>query len=159
MGLLRGVHGIIVLEFLDSGEGLHLVELGHIGHLPALATQLFPAISGGIDLLEVDVASAAGRPFDSKPRFKACGAVWWLKAKSGLVTAVHGMEKARSVPGVTAVEISAKVGTVLGHQVDGPTRDAVGYILAMARSPRRALEKAQYASEYLRFETRAALEH
>lgn len=153
-----GIHGVVVLEFMVSAEGLHLVELSHIGQMPGFATGLFPAISG-IDLLELDVVSSLERPFDTTPRFHACGALWWLTAKTGIVSAVHGIEKARAVPGVGAVEVSAKVGTVLGHQVDVPTRDDVGYVLATSRTPRRALEKAQYASEYLRFETRAALDH
>jgi hypothetical protein len=73
-----------------------------------------------------------------------------------MVSAVHGIDKAQAVPGVARVKVNAAVGTVLGHQVDGPSRDAVGYIVATARSPQRALEKAQYASEYVRFETQAA---
>jgi len=156
MGVMGGVHGLVVLEFMVSGEGLHLVELSRISQLPALATELFPAISG-VDLLEVDVASALGKPFDTKPRFKVCAALWWLTARSGVVSAVHGEEKIRAVPGVVRLQLNAQPGTVLGHQVDVPTRDAVGHVLVTARSPRRALEKAQYASEYVRIDTRAAL--
>ncbi|MEA3366449.1 MAG: ATP-grasp domain-containing protein [Candidatus Hydrogenedentes bacterium] len=157
MGLVNGIYGVVVLEFMASREGLYLIELGHINESPALATNLFPAISG-IDLLEVDVASALGRSLDTRPHFKVSGAIWWLAARSGVVSAVHGIDKARAVPGVVRVEVDATEGTVLGHQVDGPSRDAAGYVVATARSPQRALEKAQYASEYVRFETQAALE-
>ncbi|HPV37228.1 MAG TPA: ATP-grasp domain-containing protein [Candidatus Hydrogenedentes bacterium] len=157
MRLAGGFQGVVVFEFLAVGEALHLLEIAHINETPALATRLFPAICG-INLLELDVASSVGRPFETKPRFTACGALWWLKPQSGIVVSVHGIVEARAVPGVAAIEVSAKVGTVLGHQVDAPSRDAAGYVLATARTPRRALEKAQYASEYLRFETSAALE-
>ncbi|MFO7975868.1 MAG: ATP-grasp domain-containing protein [Candidatus Hydrogenedentota bacterium] len=156
MGMVGGVHGVVVLEFMVSGEGLHLIEIGQINACPILATQLFPAISG-IDLLGVDVASSLGTPFPTRPLFKVCGAVWWLTARSGVVSAVHGIDKARAVPGVVQVNVNATEGTVLGHQVDGPSRDAAGYVVATARNPQRALEKAQYASEYVRFETQAAL--
>lgn len=155
MGIVGGIQGVVVLEFMVSGDQIRLVELGHINEYPALATELFPAISG-TDLLEVDVASVLGTPFENRPHFKVSGAVWWLSSRSGMVSAVHGIDKAQAVPGVARVKVNAAVGTVLGHQVDGPSRDAVGYIVATARSPQRALEKAQYASEYVRFETQAA---
>jgi len=158
MRLAGGFQGVVVFEFLAVGEALYLLEIAHINETPALATGLFPAICG-IDLLELDVSSSVGRSFAAEPRFTRCGALWWLKPRSGIVSSVLGIAEARAVPGVAAIEVSAKVGTVLGHQVDAPSRDAAGYVLATARTPRRALEKAQYASEYLRFETSAALEY
>ncbi|HPK00163.1 MAG TPA: ATP-grasp domain-containing protein, partial [Candidatus Hydrogenedentes bacterium] len=142
--LIGRFEGVVVFEFLSVDDDLYLLEMAHINETPALATGLFPAICG-IDLLELDVASSIGRAFASKPRFTVCGALWWLEPRSGVVASVHGISEARSVPGVAAVEIAAKVGTVLSHQVDAPSRDAAGYVLATARTPRRALEKAQYA--------------
>lgn len=155
--LMGRFQGVVVFEFLATGEELYLLEMAHINETPALATELFPTICG-IDLLELDVASSVGRAVASKPQFTVCGALWWLEPRSGVVASVHGISEARSVPGVAAVEIAAKAGAVLGHQVDAPSRDAAGYVLATARSPRRALEKAQYASQYLRVEVSAALE-
>ena len=50
------------------------------------------------------MASSVGRPFETKPRFTACGALWWLKPQSGIVVSVHGIVEARAVPGVAAIE-------------------------------------------------------
>lgn len=151
------VHGVVVFEFLLSEAGLCLIELSHINTVPELATRLFPGICG-VDLLETDVACFAGVPPASVLRYTSCGALWWIHARSGVVSGVRGEDTARAVPGIGAVGIHAKEGAVLGHQVDVASRDAAGHILALARSPRRALEKARYAAECLHIDTLAALE-
>ena len=75
------------------------------------------------------------------------------------MVSVHGIVEARAVPGVAAIEVSAKVGTVLETiRWTRPRATPPRYNAGDRRTPRRALEKAQYASEYLRFETSAALE-
>ena len=110
----------------------------------------------GIDTLGNTLRFAAGEP----PRFEAASnrgaALFWIPARSGVVTEIRGIEEARGVPGVEEVVMELRPGDVMRHAVDCETRDRVGYVLATGDDAETAVRAAKQAINLCQIETRPA---
>lgn len=136
--------GYVQADVIVSNDGPRIVEVAAYpssARMPADVT----ALAGGPDSVAAAAAMATGqRP----PAACACqrgAAVAWLSSRSGVVTEVRGVEAARGCPGVVDVVVNVAVGDVLGHAVDCPTRDRVGYVIATGDTAAAALSAAQGA--------------
>lgn len=110
----------------------------------------------GIDTLANALRFAAGEP----PRFEAASnrgaALFWIPARSGVVTEIRGIEEARGVPGVEEVVMELRPGDVMRHAVDCETRDRVGYVVATGDDAETAVRAAKQAINLCDIETRPA---
>lgn len=99
----------------------------------------------GIDTLANALRFAAGEP----PRFEAASnrgaALFWIPARTGVVTEIRGIEEARGVPGVEEVVMGLRPGDVMRHAVDCETRDRVGYVLATGNDAEAAASAVRQA--------------
>ena len=89
---------------------------------------------------EADETSAAGVMMIPIPR-------------RGIYHAVEGLAAARSVPGITALTISAEPGQIVAPPPDGASY--LGFIFARASTPAEAEQALRSAHGHLRFEIRA----
>ncbi|MBI5095672.1 MAG: hypothetical protein HZB26_24955 [Candidatus Hydrogenedentes bacterium] len=107
----------------------------------------------GVDLLGNALRLAVG---ESPEGGTASGAGWalrWIPSGSGVVTGVEGLEQARAVPGVRAIEVFVTPGERIGHLVDATSRDRIGYVLATGDTVDRALAAANEARGLCRIVT------
>jgi biotin carboxylase len=133
------------VELTLTESGPRVVEVStcvprHIG------THLLPAACG-IDLLAEALRFALGFPPGQEASPECGAALCWISSNSGIVTSIEGVDQARALPGVEQVEITTEPGKRLGHAVDIPSRDAVGWVLATGETGDSALVTAQAAVE------------
>ncbi|TDV43159.1 ATP-grasp domain-containing protein [Actinophytocola oryzae] len=127
-----------------AGDRVAVVEINVRlagGMIPALVR-----IVDGIDLIEQLVRSAAGLPVDLTARSgqdSRAGIRFVMADRSGTVTAVSGVDTARTLPGVRDVLVSA----VPGARV-APARDAygrLGHVIACGPTPEAVGETLDHA--------------
>jgi cysteine synthase A len=124
-------HGASHIELKLTADGPAVVEInarlagGMIPELVRLAT--------GIELLEQQLRAAAGLPVDLAPAHAGVAGIRFLLAPSaGTLVAVRGVHRARRIPGVDRVEVTAAT--------DAPVRparsfaDRLGYVIAAGSS-------------------------
>ena len=73
--------------------------------------------------------------------------------RRGIYQGVEGLAAARSVPGITALTISAEPGQIVAPPPDGASY--LGFIFARASTPAEAEHALRSAHGHLRFEIRA----
>jgi biotin carboxylase len=156
LGLRDGIAFPQIL--VDASGEAWLVEIaariaaGQMADLVSFAT--------GVDLIEIAVAQALGRPVPDElvaPRFQRPVAIRFLTAEPGVlpvgtVTSIAGLEETRRAPGVLAADLYFDVGHVIRPvQVDA---DRSGYVIATGETPPVALARADAAAARLRIEAR-----
>ncbi len=109
----------------------------------------------GVDLLEVAVLQALGRPVPDElvlPRLSQPLAIRFLTAEpgplpTGKVTSVSGLERVLAFPGVVQADVFLAVGeTIRPVRLDGDRR---GYVIAVGQTNLEALERAEAAATLL----------
>jgi hypothetical protein len=78
------------------------------------------------DLLRLAVGDAPAEA----PRRSLGATVRWIRVSSGTVKGVVGIDKAAAMPGVEEVHVAAQPGDLVGHLIDRPCRDKLGWVLA-----------------------------
>jgi biotin carboxylase len=139
--------GILHIEFLvaDSTQDVFLIEFAVRGCGSKVITHLMPALTG-IDVSAWLIRRALGVRDDGAlvPRRGSHGALHFLMFPSGMVSAVRGVDEARSVPGVIDVCVEPVPGDMIGQVrdgrsrpghllVSGPTREDVQRVIARVR--------------------------
>ncbi len=152
IGLERGpLHA----ELRCNAQGAWMVELAgrSIGGLCSRTLQFGTDAS----LEELIVRQAAGLPIASLSRSGAAGGVMMIPIPAaGILHAVHGLDAARAVAGIDAVEISAPLKYPL---VPLPEGDAyLGFIFARGEQPADVEQALRAAHACLRFEIRPSFE-
>lgn len=146
----------VELEFVDSGSGLTLVDV----QCPATLDPLLRAVvrrSQGVDLLDAQLACAAGRAPRLTPRCEIGVAAAWLITRSGVVTGFQGVEEARALPGIETVRLTAREGDRLTHVVDLATRERGGFIIATGATAATATARLAEAREKVWINTSPAV--
>ena len=106
----------------------------------------------GMSLEELILRHAVGLPLDgaSFDRVGAAAGVMMIPIHgAGILTGVEGVEEARRVPGVTGVEISARIGQPITPLPEGASY--LGFIFARADDPTTAEAALREAHAKLRF--------
>ncbi|MBX3176194.1 MAG: hypothetical protein KF886_02430 [Candidatus Hydrogenedentes bacterium] len=146
----------VELEFVDSGSGLTLVDV----QCPATLDPLLRAVvrrSQGVDLLDAQLACAAGRAPRTTPRCEIGVAAAWLITRSGVVTGFQGVEEARAMPGIETVRLTAREGDRLTHVVDLVTRERGGFVMATGSTAAAAAARLAEAREKVWINTSPAV--
>ena len=140
--------GPVHAELRINDEGVWPIELAgrSIGGLCSSVLEF----GAGISLEELILRHAVGLPLPATERAgEAAGVMMIPIPKGGMLRAVDGVEEARAVPGVTGVEITAKLNHPLVPLPEGASY--LGFIFARAASPERAEAALREAHARLRF--------
>jgi biotin carboxylase len=136
--------------FVHAEFGLEQGELSLIRLAPYPSCYRYPVdlhkLAGGTDLLAQCILTAAGEETRAPEFAKQGVALVWLKAGSGVVQGVTGLDDARNAPGIIQVEVFANKGDIIGHPADRVARDRLGYVVAAGETAGEALERAQDAA-------------
>ena len=138
------VNGCVHVEAIVTRAGPRVIE---VAAYPAATwlPQDVAALAGGADGVANALRWAVGEgPFPARVCDRGA-ALYWIPARSGGVSEVRGLEAARAVEGVQDGVMIAQPGDVMGHVVDCPTRDRVGYVVAMGASAAAAVAAAKRA--------------
>jgi len=145
LGLREGpVHA----ELRINNEGVWPVELAgrSIGGLCSSILEF----GAGISLEELILRQAAGLPLPTTERAgQAAGVMMIPIPRGGILRRVEGEEAARAVPGVTGVEVTAKLNHPLVPLPEGASY--LGFIFARAATPTAAEAALRRAHAQLRF--------
>lgn len=137
--------GFIHAEFgLDDGN-LSLIRLAPYPSCYRHPVDLHK-LAGGTDLLAQCILAVAGEKTQTPGFAKQGAALVWLKAGSGVVQGVDGLDRARRMPGVLQVEVPVNKGDIVGHPVDRAARDRLGHVVATGETGAQALERARDAA-------------
>lgn len=115
-----------------------------------------PGLAGGTSIVSTAFAFATGSTPVARDASQAA-AIAWIPTHSGRVEDVEGEDAAKSVPGVVSVQISARPSDVFAHTVDIPSRDRVGYVVALGEDGPAALATAEKARDAIRVNTQNVL--
>lgn len=160
LGLSQGpVHA----EFRVNDEGIWPLEVAPrpIGGLCARALRFAPdAASQTIGLEELLLRHALGLPGSDWPREKAASGVMMIPVpKSGVLERIEGEDAARSVPGITALEITARLRDYIAAWPEGSSY--LGFLFATGNTADEVEQAIRTAHADLRFELtpRLPVEH
>ena len=160
LGLSQGpVHA----EFRVNDEGVWPLEVAPrpIGGLCARALRFSPdAASQTIGLEELLLRHALGLPCSDWPREQAASGVMMIPVpKSGVLEKIEGEDAARSVPGITALEITARLHDYIAAWPEGSSY--LGFLFATGNTADEVEHAIRAAHSNLRFELtpRLPVEH
>lgn len=151
LGLREGpVHA----ELRINDDGVWPIELAgrSIGGLCSSVLEF----GAGISLEELILRHATGLPLPTGERAEGAAAVMMIPIpRAGVLRAVGGVEEARRVPGVTGVEITAKLNQPLVPLPEGASY--LGFIFARAAEPAAAESALRAAHQCLDFSISATI--
>jgi ATP-grasp domain/L-amino acid ligase C-terminal domain 2/ATP-grasp N-terminal domain len=156
LGLSQGpVHA----EFRVNEEGVWPLEVAPrpIGGLCAKALRFAPAAAGQtIGLEELLLRHAVGFPGSDWPREEAASGVMMIPLpKSGVLEKVEGEDAARGVPGITALEITARLHDYVAAWPEGSSY--LGFLFATAQTAAEVEGAIRVAHAKLHFQLTARL--
>lgn len=146
-------HGPIHAEFRINDDGVWPLEVAPrpIGGLCARALRFATnATSPSIGLEELLLRHALGMPGSDWPRERAASGVMMIPVpKSGVLEKIEGEGSARSVPGITGCEITARLHDYIAAWPEGSSY--LGFLFAEAETPSEVEEALRIAHAKLRF--------
>jgi formate-dependent phosphoribosylglycinamide formyltransferase (GAR transformylase) len=150
LGLSQGpVHA----EFRINDDGIWPLEVAPrpIGGLCARALRFAPdAASQTIGLEELLLRHELGLPGSDWPREQAASGVMMIPVpKSGVLERIEGEHAAQSVPGITALEITARLHDYIAAWPEGSSY--LGFLFASAKTPAEAEDAIRRAHGKLHF--------
>src|SRR5271163_2943434 len=156
IGLSQGpVHA----EFRINDEGAWPLEVAPrpIGGLCARALRFAPDANGQtIGLEELLLRHALGLPDSDWPREQSASGVMMIPVpKSGTLEKIKGEDAARSVPGITALEITARLHDYIAAWPEGSSY--LGFLFATGNSAEEVEEAIRVAHAKLQFDLRPRL--
>jgi biotin carboxylase len=154
-------HGVAYPQVLWSEDGVaRLIEVA--ARIPAGQMDSVARYGVGVDLIEVALAQALGRPVPDDlvvPKRQQPMAISFLTASpgplpTGKLVRVSGLERVQSFPGVVEAELYFQEGEIIRPvQLDGDRR---GYVIAVGATNLDAVERAESAARLLDVEVEAA---
>jgi hypothetical protein len=152
-------HGPVHAEFRINDEGVWPLEVAPrpIGGLCARALRFAPdATHQPIGLEELLLRHALGLGGSDWPREAAASGVIMIPVpKSGVLEKIDGEESARSIPGITALEITARLHDYIAAWPEGSSY--LGFLFARGNSAHEVEGAIRTAHAKLRFEITARL--
>lgn len=129
-------------EIKVTKSGPKIVELGARLGGDNITTFLVP-LSTGVDMVKCCIQIALGEEPDIEKKFNKGSAIRYLKTDVGKIESIIGVEDAREMPGVKAVELVYGVGDEAKEIYSSV--DRVGFVIAQDETPERAIEDAEKA--------------
>ncbi len=114
-------------EIIVTNEGPKIVELGARLGGDCITTHLVP-LSTGVDMVECCIKIALGEKPDIEAKFHKGSAIRYFDQQAGVVTAINGIEEAKSITGVQQVSIVHGVGETV-TEIDSSTA-RMGFVIA-----------------------------
>jgi biotin carboxylase len=149
LGIRMGItHG----EYIVTKRGVRVIEIAARGCGARVATELLPAMTGA-DVLGARLRQALGQPPNLNLTRRLCGVLDFIVLPPGSARRVEGIDEARSLPGVVAVDVSVKVGQAWDVVTSGDQRH--GLILTVGETVDSALAVAAAARGRLQLEVQA----
>jgi len=140
---LGNVDGSSCTEMIVTKDGPKVVELGLRLAGDFMTTKMVP-LSNGVNMAEAVIKIALGEPIDITPRFNKGSCVrYFMKERVGRIKEIVGVDEARRIKGVQAVEILKGVG-----EEATPLRksaDRLGLVIAQGETAKEAVEIAEKA--------------
>jgi ATP-grasp domain/L-amino acid ligase C-terminal domain 2/ATP-grasp N-terminal domain len=156
-------HGPVHAEFRLNDDGVWPLEVAPrpIGGMCARALRFAPdETHQPIGLEELLLRHAASLPGSDWPREHSASGVMMIPVpKSGILEKIEGEESARSVPGITALEITARLHDYIAAWPEGSSY--LGFLFGRGNSAREVEDAIRMAHAKLRFEItpRLPVEH
>jgi hypothetical protein len=151
--------GPVHAEFRINEGGVWPLEIAPrpIGGLCARALRFAPdAASQTIGLEELLLRHALGMPGSDWPREKSASGVMMIPVpKSGVLEKIEGEDAARGIPGITGLEITARVHDYIAAWPEGSSY--LGFLFARGTRAEEVEEAIRAAHARLRFELRPRL--
>ena len=151
-------HGPIHAECRVDGDKIVVIEMAArpIGGLCSRALRFEDKDSNTYSYEEVLLRHAVGDSITGYVREHSASAVMMVPIPvGGRLLSVSGVERAKSVPGVETVTITAKIGQELVPMPEGASY--LGFIFAKSERPSLAVEAVRHAHGMLRFEIAPSL--
>src|SRR5580704_3212714 len=130
------IHGPIHAEFRINEAGIWPIEIAPrpIGGLCARSLQFLLSSGERIGLQELLLRHAVGLPGGDAQRVEVASGVMMIPVpRSGILERVEGLERAQNTPGVTSIDITARVHDYIAAWPDGSTY--LGFIFAEGQTP------------------------
>ncbi len=148
-------HGPVHAELRHNAEGAWILE-AHARPIGGLCSRAL-RFAGGMPLEEVVLRHAAGEDVSGARREERASGVMMIPiAKEGIYEDVEGVERARAVPGVEDVIVTAKAGQRMLKLPEGASY--LGFIFARGETPGAVEDALRGAHAELRFRVATALE-
>lgn len=140
-------NGVFHAELMLSPDGVVPIDIAARGGGVMIHTRVVHHVSG-VDPISQMIRTALGQVPEVRPQPQRLGAVVeFLRLPAGVLQAVHGLDAALRVPGVSAIHFNAQPGDPVGdlRQKD----DRPGFIVALGDSSAQALHAAGLARAQL----------
>jgi biotin carboxylase len=139
-------HGCAHVEMIDTREGPRIIELAGYPTAAYLPKDLIRE-AGGCDGTANALRLALGEVPEVSAARACSAALYWIRAGSGVVTEVAGLDAVRALPGVQDVAMHVKPGDTVRHIMDCADRDRIGYVVATADNLEAAVAAAKRARD------------
>ena len=132
------------VEIMLTEGGAKMVEFGARMGGDCITTHLVP-LSTGVDMIEATIRIACGEEADVDIRHSRGAAIRYIKAKSGVIKEIVGVDKAGAIPGVCEISFTKGVGDTVGKI--GRSTDRVGFVIASGSDRESAVSVCEAALE------------
>lgn len=139
------------VEIKVSRMGPQLIEVGARLGGDFISTEL-TLRSSGVDMVRCAIDIALGRQPDVTRRCDRGSAIQYITPSPGRVTAISGLEEARSVPGVDIIDVYVKEGDLV--RATQSSTDRSGHIITSGQDAMDAKRAVREALALLRIVTR-----
>ncbi len=133
-------------EIIVTSEGPKIVELGARLGGDCITTHLVP-LSTGVDMVECCIKIALGEKPDIEAKFHMGSAIRYFNQQAGTVTAINGIEKAKTITGVQQISIVHGVGENV-TEIDSSTA-RMGFVIAQGNDANDAATICEKAKNTL----------
>lgn len=135
------------VEIMLTKEGPKMVELGARMGGDCITTHLVP-LSTGIDMVKATIQIACGEAPDIAPKYHKGSAIRYFQVPTGIISAIEGVEEAKTIPGVQEITFTKQVGDQTGDI--GSSTDRAGFVIAQADTVEQAVAACEKALETVR---------
>ena len=137
------------VEIMLTKEGPKMVELGARMGGDCITTHLVP-LSTGVDMIKATIDICLGQAPDIIPKLQKGSAIRFFDAPSGVISAIEGVDAAKSVPGVKEVSFTKQAGDTVGEI--GSSTDRAGFVIAQADTAANAVAVCLQATQTIQIQ-------
>ena len=132
------------VEIKLTPTGHKMVELGARMGGDCITTHLVP-LSTGVDMIKATIDVALGKTPDIIPMLRKGSAIRFFNAPNGIITAIEGVEEAKTLSGVQEISFTKNVGDEVTEIHS--SLDRCGFVIAQCDSAAEAIEVCEKAKK------------
>ncbi len=137
------------VELIVTGDGPQLVEMGARGGGGHVFSMAVEAVTG-VPFVRESAHVLTGGDADLQIRYTRGCVYLFFVPEHGVIRAIRGVDRARTMPGVLALGMTRRPGDVVGGLVDSMQRS--GYAVVSGRDRAEAIQRAEAVAETVIFE-------